>query len=62
MTSDEDYPEFWGEDRECGLCGGLGTYAYCQEDCCPVIGGEDCCDDPACQVRCAECGGKGHYD
>ena len=44
---------------DCPDCGGAGGYAMCMEDWCPIIGGEDCCDDPACWRSCMTCGGRG---
>lgn len=50
-----------GADPEegCPNCGGEGGYASCVEDCCPYVGGEEDCDDPACWRRCGWCNGKG---
>ena len=51
--------DFYDEvDEDCGNCGGEGGYAVCCEDSCPIEGGEECCDDPACWRTCSMCGGN----
>lgn len=55
--TDLDYDE---ADDECWQCSGEGGWNSCIEDCCPAIGGEEWCDDPACWRRCDVCQGKGH--
>lgn len=55
---DEDnYDEF----VECWDCGGDGGRSSCQEDCCPIVGGEEACDDARCWRRCDTCEGKGGW-
>ncbi len=46
------------DDDYCPECGGAGGYASCCEDCCPHVGGEEECDDPACWRVCPICRGK----
>lgn len=41
----------------CWRCGGEGGWASCIEDCCPLEGEEDACDDPACWRVCDVCHG-----
>lgn len=47
-------------DDTCWQCHGEGGWPSCFEDCCPAIGGEENCIDPACWRRCDVCRGKGH--
>ncbi len=57
-----DEPDDYGVEGgdECYECGGAGGHSSCVEDCCPIVGGEDACDDPACWRRCQTCGGEGY--
>lgn len=57
LQCDDGYDD--DEDGDCPNCGGEGGYASCVEDCCPYVGGEEDCDDPACWRRCGWCNGKG---
>ncbi len=58
-TESEDFFGWDDDTDECDECGGEGGYARCQEDCCPVVGGEECCDDPVCWRVCQTCRGRG---
>lgn len=51
--------DFYDDDDECWQCVGEGGWNSCQEDCCPVIGGEEMCMDLACWRRCDVCNGTG---
>lgn len=59
MTSVPDLDDFDdpGPD-ECHHCLGEGGYNACMEDCCPAVGGEDGCTDPACWRVCSVCRGE----
>lgn len=56
-SAQDDY-EFDDTD-DCWDCGGDGGWNSCMEDCCPVVGGEEDCDDPRCWRRCPTCKGHG---
>lgn len=58
MSSVFDYDDECKEP--CFECFGEGGWNRCAEDCCPVIGGEDGCDDPACWRVCGTCRGTGY--
>lgn len=60
-TDAADYDDGYDldDDEMCDECGGEGGWNSCMEDCCPMVGGEEGCDDPLCWRVCSACRGRG---